>query len=340
MSTTAVSSSSIYQELQAYFQQRTTDVQQLGQDLTAGNLANAQQDFSTLETLGQGGPYANGDVFQSSQREQDLNAVGQALQSGNLSAAQQAFAQLESTYSHHQPQQVTSPPAQEPTPASTDAAPAAQTTSPPTQESIYQQLQAFYQQRGTDVQQLGQDLAAGNITNALADFNNLQSLGQGGPFKSGGAFNNKQREQDLTTIGQALQSGNLSAAQQAFAQLEATYGKHQGATSPPVYAFPSGGGTTAVPILSSTGTTSAAPAGPEIVLNLANAPAGEQITVNFASQSNGTEQVNISAANPQNQTPEQISLNVNPNTNQQVVLNLFGNSGGNSGQGSTVNTTA
>ncbi len=85
MSTTAVSSSSIYQELQAYFQQRSGEVAQLGQDLTSGNLTNAQQDFATLQSLGQGGPFANGDVFSpSNQREQDFTAIGQALQSGNL----------------------------------------------------------------------------------------------------------------------------------------------------------------------------------------------------------------------------------------------------------------
>lgn len=99
MSTAAVSGSSIYQELQAYFQQRSTDVSQLGQDLTSGNLADAQQDYATLQSLGQGGPFANGDVFApNKQREQDFTAIGQALQNGNLSAAQQAFAQLESTF--------------------------------------------------------------------------------------------------------------------------------------------------------------------------------------------------------------------------------------------------
>src|ERR1035441_468434 len=68
MSIAAVSSSSIYQELQSFSQQRAADVQQLGKDLTAGNLANAQQDYTTLQTLGQSGPSANGDVFGSRAR--------------------------------------------------------------------------------------------------------------------------------------------------------------------------------------------------------------------------------------------------------------------------------
>src|SRR5271166_828973 len=85
MSTAAVSSGSIYQELQSYFQQRNSEVAQLGQDLTAGNVASAQQDFATLQGLGQGGPFANGDAFApGNPREQDFTAIGQALQSGNL----------------------------------------------------------------------------------------------------------------------------------------------------------------------------------------------------------------------------------------------------------------
>ena len=113
MSTSAVSSSSIYQELQTYRQQRHTDVQQLGRDLNSGattSLANAQQDYNALVALGQSGPFRNGDTFRSSQREQDFNAIGQALQSGDLAGAQHAFAQLEGTYRKFQ----TSPPVYRP----------------------------------------------------------------------------------------------------------------------------------------------------------------------------------------------------------------------------------
>lgn len=214
MSTPVVSSTSIYRELQTYYQQRSADVQQLGQDLSSGNLSSAEQDFTTLQTLGQSGPSANGDVFDSSQREQDLNAVGQDLQSGNLSAAQQAFAQLESSY-----------PGNNGSAGSTfSSTPAASFSS---SDSIYQQLQAYDKQRSADVKQLGEDLATGNLANAQQDFNALETLGQSGPYKSGGAFNNDQREQDLNAVGQALQSGDLTGAQQAFAQLESTYERHQ-----------------------------------------------------------------------------------------------------------------
>jgi hypothetical protein len=308
MSIAAVSSSSIYQELQSYSQQRAADVQKLGKDLAAGNLHKAKQDYKALQTLGQSGPSANGDVFGGSQREQDLAAVGKALRAGNLSDAQKAFAQLQSTYYHS-----TLPGSGSTSGSSSSAA------------SIYQQLQEYRQQRSADVQQLGQDLTAGNIANAQQDYNALQALGQSGPSRNGDTFSNSQREQDLNAIGQALQAGDLAEAQQAFAQLESTYVKHQ--TSPPASVPPK--------IVGSGGSNS----GTEIILNLANAPAGEQITIGLTNEANGNEQVTISAVNPQNQTPEQITLDVNPNTNQQIILNLFG-SPSNSTQGSSLNTTA
>jgi len=98
MSTAAVSSSSLHQQLQTYFQTRTSDVQQLGQSLQSGDLAGAQQAFNAISQLGQNGPFASGDPFLSSQREQDFNAIGSALQSGDLAGAQSAFAALQSTF--------------------------------------------------------------------------------------------------------------------------------------------------------------------------------------------------------------------------------------------------
>jgi len=111
MSTAAVSTSSIYQELQTFFQQRGSDLQQLGQALQSGDLAGAQKEFSAIQSLGQSGPFASGDAFKSSQREQDFAAIGQALQSGDLAGAQQAFAQLQNTFHHHHQQVSEQPPA-------------------------------------------------------------------------------------------------------------------------------------------------------------------------------------------------------------------------------------
>src|ERR1700722_3480562 len=106
MSTAAVSSSSIYQELQAYFQQRGSDQQTLGKALSAGDLAGAQQAFTAIQSLGQDGPFASGDAYKASQRQQDFAAVGQALQAGDLQGAQQAFAALQATFQRApQPQQ-------------------------------------------------------------------------------------------------------------------------------------------------------------------------------------------------------------------------------------------
>lgn len=97
MSTSAVSSSSLYQQLQSYFQTRSSDTQQLGEALSSGNLAAAQTAYNNITTLGQAGPFANGDAFRSTQREQDFTAIGTALQAGDLAGAQQAAAALKAT---------------------------------------------------------------------------------------------------------------------------------------------------------------------------------------------------------------------------------------------------
>ena len=98
MSTAAISSSSIYQQTEQYFQTRQSDLQQLGQALQSGNLADAQTAYNNIVQLGQSGPFASGDPFSRPQREQDFTAIGQALQSGDLAGAQAAFSTLQSTF--------------------------------------------------------------------------------------------------------------------------------------------------------------------------------------------------------------------------------------------------
>jgi hypothetical protein len=98
MSTSAVSSTSLNQQFQSYFQTRNSDVQQLGKAISSGNLANAQVAYNNITALGQAGPFANGNSFRVPQREQDFQAIGQALQSGDLAGAQQAFAALKATF--------------------------------------------------------------------------------------------------------------------------------------------------------------------------------------------------------------------------------------------------
>jgi hypothetical protein len=98
MATAAVSSSSsTFSQLQTYLQQRRTDAQQLQQDIESGNLTGAQQDFSTIQTLAQSGPF-NGNAYAVSGRQQDFADIGQALQAGDITGAQQALTQLEGTF--------------------------------------------------------------------------------------------------------------------------------------------------------------------------------------------------------------------------------------------------
>lgn len=93
-----LNASSIYQQLQAYRQQRQADVAQLGQDLQGGNLSAALQDFAALTALGQSGPNQNGQLFQRADRAQAFQAIGDALHSGDLAGEQSAFASLQSTF--------------------------------------------------------------------------------------------------------------------------------------------------------------------------------------------------------------------------------------------------
>lgn len=210
-------------------------------------------------------------------------------------------------------------------------------------DSLYQQLQSFYQQRQADVQQLGQALQSGNLAGAQQAFNAIQTLGQSGPFASGDPFRNSTRESDFSAIGQALQSGDLAGAQTAFAAFQSTFHQSQsantsdstgpavvvnlgspGATTLPNQAAPST--STATSATSSTSTTS----GPEIIINLpANAGAGEQLTIDLTNNAvnnagSGTDQLTISLGTQQNpSSQDQITLNLNANSNEQIVLNLL-----------------
>jgi hypothetical protein len=205
----SVSGSSIYQEIESFYQSRQADLKQLGSALQSGDLNGAQEAYNALAALGEDGPFANAEPFAKASRVQDFNTIGQDLQSGNLAGAQAAFAALSAKQS--------------------DTASSTQTTQPTTatddSSSIYAQMQAYRQQRTADLAQLGKDLQAGNLSAAQQDFNTLTVLGQGGPFKNGQTFNRADREQDFQAIGQALQSGDLSGAESAFANLSGTFGK-------------------------------------------------------------------------------------------------------------------
>lgn len=189
--------------------------------------------------------------------------------------------------------------------------------------ALSQSAAEFFQQRRADMQQLGQDLESGNLTAAQQDFTNLQSLAQSGPL-AGNAYLNSTRQQDFAQIGQDLQAGDLADAQTAYAQLQSTF--QNGTHAPePVAA----------------GSSMSNTAGPEIVLNLGNMPAGDQITINIGAESNGTDQVTVSMSGQgSGSNPEQITLNLNPDSNQEVILNLFNGSTTSGAQSSAINTNA
>jgi hypothetical protein len=77
------------QTWQAKAQKIQSEFQQLGQDLQAGNLSQAQSDFSTLSQN------VSGPLQSNSALAQAFSALGSALQSGNVSAAQQAYTILQ-----------------------------------------------------------------------------------------------------------------------------------------------------------------------------------------------------------------------------------------------------
>jgi hypothetical protein len=189
-------------------------------------------------------------------------------------------------------------------------------TSAVSSSSLNQQIQQYFQTRQSDQQQLGQALASGNLSGAQTAFNNIATLGQSGPFASGDPYLVNQREQDFTAIGQALQSGDLAGAQQAFSTLQSTF--HRG-----------GGGVGGPEPIGPPVTGAAASSGPEIILNLSStggSTSPEQITINISNPANGgAEQVSLGLGN-QGSSVQQIAINLNPNSNEQIVLNLLGES--------------
>jgi soluble cytochrome b562 len=86
VSITGISNTQNYQNT---FQQIRTDFQQLGADLQAGNLSQAQSDYATLSQ-----DIAGSHAQSNNTINQDFSALGQALQSGNLSDAQNLFSTL------------------------------------------------------------------------------------------------------------------------------------------------------------------------------------------------------------------------------------------------------
>jgi len=106
--------------------------------------------------------------------------------------------------------------------------------------SMHQKLDVYFGVRHHELRKLEQALESGDLATAQQDFADIQKLGQRGPFPSGNAFWNSNRQQDFEAIGSALQSGDLVAAQQAFQQLTSTF-KHIDPSAPQPAPMVSGG---------------------------------------------------------------------------------------------------
>ncbi len=314
MSTAAVSSSSIFLELQSFYQNRQADVKQLGSALQSGDLNGAQQAYNALAALGQSGPFASSEPFSKSSRAQAFEAVGQALQSGDLAGAQAAFATLTGKNSSEGASQAASstvvnlsraqPISGQPISGQPISATTAASTS-----SIYQQLRSFRQERNADLAQLGTDLQAGDLNAAQQDFNTLTALGQSGPNKNGQTFQQAGRAQDFQAIGQALENGDLAGAQSAFATLEGTFGaqSQQAQSAISAYSSNSGGAEIVINLGSPSGTSassgSSVSSAPEVVVNVGqggSSPSGAssvpEVVINLGGAPNTSSGFNTGAS--------------------------------------------
>ncbi|MGD1104276.1 MAG: hypothetical protein ABSA59_19675 [Terriglobia bacterium] len=135
------------QTWQARAQKIQSEFQRLGQDLQAGNLSQAQSDFSTLSQNLSGPLQSNTTLAQA------FSALGSALQSGNVSAAQQAYAifqqdiqQADQSHHHHH-----------------HAGGSSQTTNSSTSSTLSQLFSS-----------LGSALQAGNLSAAQTAYSTLQ----------------------------------------------------------------------------------------------------------------------------------------------------------------------
>ncbi|HXY78721.1 MAG TPA: hypothetical protein VEH47_07890 [Candidatus Acidoferrales bacterium] len=335
MSTAAVSSPSIFQELQSFYQSRQADVKQLGSALQNGDLNGAQQAYNALAALGQSGPFASSEPFSKSSRAQAFEAVGQALQSGDLAGAQAAFATLTGKSSPEGAAQPASSAVATLSPAQPLSGQPISATTAPSASSIYQQLQSYWQERKADLAQLGTDLQAGNLNAAQQDFNTLTALGQSGPNKNGQTFERADRAQDFQAIGQALESGNLAGAQSAFATLEGTFGQQSPQAQSAISAYNSNSGEAEIVInLGGTPSTSASSGSsgstaPEVVVNLgqgggslSGASSGPEVVINLGGASSASSTgasggsttpeivVNLGQENGSSASPEEVTINL------------------------------
>jgi len=235
------------------FQGVQSQFQQLGQDLQAGNLWQAQEDYATLSQYLPGGSQSTS-TNTNSPIAQAFNTLAQALQQGNLAQAQQDYTAVQQAFQQQGPQADFQNLGQ--------ALQAGNLTQAQQYFQLFSQFVPGANQSNNNngaantntplaqaVATLGQDLQAGNLSQAQQDFANVQQdLQQQGLLPAqqqqqtqqtqpaadpvhhhhhhhGGGGGGGQQEdntilQAFNTLGQALQSNNLSGAQSAFATLQ------------------------------------------------------------------------------------------------------------------------
>lgn len=154
MSVIGISSTNYFAQQQAVQnnqQQFLQEFQQLGKDLTAGNLSAAQSDFATLQ---QTGPQSNSSLV-NDPIAQAFNQLGQDLQAGNTTAAQQDYTNLQKDF-QNTPRQATGHHRHAHT----------ETEGPGGSGNADTQIANLFQQ-------LGQDLQSSNLAGAQQAYNSL-----------------------------------------------------------------------------------------------------------------------------------------------------------------------
>ncbi len=206
------------------FQEAWHDYSQIGKDLQAGDLADAQTAYSNLQQLVQAYPGSSSTNSSTPTAVQtDFATLGQDLQAGSLADSQSAFSQLQSDI------QAAIVPANGR--AASAQIPAASTATP-TPNPIQQVRQ--------DYLQLASALQSGSLTGAQSAFAALEQAlqTQSGTNTStapatSSTNSNDPIANDLNALGQALSSGNLTQAQSAFTQLNQDIQSAQHSQDPP-----------------------------------------------------------------------------------------------------------
>jgi outer membrane protein assembly factor BamD (BamD/ComL family) len=186
MSVSGIASSSLFAAFSSTQQQNRSqqiqqDFQQLGQDLQAGNLTQAQTVFSSLTQLLPAQFQTNATTSTTQSGSQTSNPISQALsqlgsdlQSGNLSAAQSDFSTLQNDLESAK---------------STEGPHHHRTHGGPVLEN--QNNQSSQNSSASLFGQLGQELQSGNLTAAQQTYSTLQQdflqFAGGGSSTAGGS---------------------------------------------------------------------------------------------------------------------------------------------------------